>query len=404
MPLLINIGMLASCRPEGLQGDIHPIRNAALAWQGARIVWLGPESELPESFRGEPRVDAKGRLVIPGLIDAHTHLAFGGWRAHDFVGRIQGETYLEIAGRGGGIHHTVDMTRRLSEEELFLRARGFLQQMVDLGVSTVECKSGYGLVPEEEMKLLRVYRRLQEEQPARVVPTLLAHMVPEEYRGRRQDYVDLWCTDLIPAVAEAGLAEFCDIFVEETAFTVAEARAILEAARANGLGVKVHADQFGDRSGAALAAEFGAVSAEHLEFAREEGIRALAAAGTVAVSLPLASLYLRQPPLQARRFIECGVPVAVATDFNPGSAPSWHLPLAMTLACLLQQMTPGEVLKATTIQAARAVGRQAEIGSLEPGKLADFAVIDAPDVDHWLYHFRPNSCIGTYINGTQATS
>jgi imidazolonepropionase len=404
MPVLTHIGMLTVCRPEGGQGEIHPIRDAALVWQGNRITWVGPEHELPSSFQHEEKLDAKKRLVVPGLIDCHTHLAFGGWRARDFVGRIEGETYLEIASRGGGIQQTVEMTRRLSEEELLLRARRFLREMTALGVSTVECKSGYGLLPNDEMKLLRVYRRLEEEQSARVIPTLLAHTVPEEYRSNRQDYVRLWCEELIPSVVEAGLAEFCDVFVEETAFTLEEARTILAAARDNGLGVKVHADQFGDRSGAILAAESGAVSAEHLEFAGEEAIQALAAAGTVAVSLPVASLYLRQPPLQARRFIDCGVPVAVATDFNPGSAPTWHLPLAMTLACLLQEMTPREVLKACTIQAARAVSREAEIGSLEPGKLADFAIIDAPDVDHWLYHFRPNSCLGTFINGTQATS
>jgi imidazolonepropionase len=403
MPVLRNIGMLAACRPEGEQGDIHPVSRAALAWGRGEITWVGPEAELPESFRHEQTMDAAGRLVIPGLIDCHTHLAFGGWRARDFVGRIQGETYLEIASRGGGIQETVAMTRQLSEEELLARARDFLRQMIGLGISTVECKSGYGLLPEEELKLLRVYRRLKKETPARVVPTLLAHTIPEEYKQRRQEYLTRWCAGLIPTVAEAGLAEFCDVFVEETAFTIEEARAILAAARACGLGVKVHADQFGDRSGAVLAAQFGAVSAEHLEFSGEEGIRALAAAGTVAVSLPVASLYLRQPPLQARRLIEAGIPVAVATDFNPGSAPTWHLPLAMSLACLLQRMTPSEVLKGCTIYAARAVGRETETGSLERGKRADFAIIDAPDVDHWLYQFRPNSCIRTFIHGTQAT-
>lgn len=269
-----------------------------------------------------------------------------------------------------------------------------------LGVTTVECKSGYGLDRETELRILRLYRRLALSQPSRIVSTYLgAHVVPPEYRDRREEYIALVIGEMIPRIAREQLAECCDVFVEKSAFTIDEARAILAAGAAAGLRPKLHADQLTDGGGAALAAEVGAVSADHLEHASDAGIRAMARAGVVAVSLPLATLYLNQPPLAARRFIEAGVPVAVATDFNPGSAPSFHLPMAMTLACTMQRMTPGEVLKGATIIAARAIGREAEVGSLEVGKRADFAVIDAPGVTHWLYHLEANACRETVIGG-----
>jgi imidazolonepropionase len=277
--------------------------------------------------------------------------------------------------------------------------------MARLGVTTVECKSGYGLDRDNELKLLEVYRDLasspsQPSQPIRLVSTFLgAHVVPAEYRDRRQAYIDLLCDDLIPEVARRNLASFCDVFVEETAFSVEEARAILRAGQAHGLRAKLHADQLHDGGGAALAAEVGAVSADHLEHVSDDGIARMREVGVVAVSLPIATLYLNAPPMPARRAIEAGVPVAVATDFNPGSAPSYHLPLALTLACTMQRMTPAETLKGATIYAARAIGLEQEIGSLEPGKSADFALIDAPDVTTWLYHFQANACAGTWVRG-----
>jgi imidazolonepropionase len=272
--------------------------------------------------------------------------------------------------------------------------------MIALGVTTIECKSGYGLDREHELELLRVYRRLAETEPVGIVPTFLgAHLVPPEYRERRGAYVALLVDDLIPAVAAERLAACCDVFVEESAFTVEEARRILLAGRRAGLGLKLHADQLTSSGGAELAAEVGALSADHLEHASPAGIEAMAAAGVVAVSLPIASLYLGQPPMPARRLIEAGVPVAVATDFNPGSAPSYHLPLALTLACTLQRMTPAEALKGATSIAALALGLGGRTGSLAPGMAADFAVMEAPDVDHWLYHFRPNACRLTVLQG-----
>jgi len=400
MHLLRNIGLLATCRAEGLQGDIHAIPHAALAWDDGRIVWVGPESDLPARFQAGETLSAGGRLVIPGLVDCHTHLAFGGWRAEEFERRVRGESYLQIAASGGGIAATVRATRATSEDVLLARAAAVLEGMLALGVTTVECKSGYGLDEASELKLLRVYRRLAEQGPLRPVPTLLAaHAVPSEYRDRRDAYVALVVDRIIPAAARERLARCCDAFVEDGAFTVDEARQILRAGRAAGLAPKLHADQLTSGGGAELAAELGALSADHLECVSTGGIAALRQAGVVAVSLPIATLYLGQAPMPARRLIDAGVRVAVATDFNPGSAPSWHLPLALTLACTLQRMTPAEALKGATIHAARAIGLESEIGSLEVDKAADFAIIDAPEVNHWLYQFRPNACVETVIGG-----
>ena len=399
--VLSNIAQLATCRSEGGQGDIHVLPDAAMVWDEAGvIVWVGRESDLPGAYGTAERLDAGGRLVIPGLVDCHTHLAFAGWRADEFEQRIQGRSYLDIARSGGGIASTVRQTRLATEEQLTQRAAGFLEQMLALGVTTVECKSGYGLSEEAELKLLRVYRHLTREQPVRLAPTFLgAHMVPPEFQGNRNGYADLLVNRLIPAVAREQLAMCCDVFVEDSAFSVDEARRILRAGQALGLAAKLHADQLTDSGGAELAAELGARSADHLEHVSGRGIAALAEAGVVAVSLPIASLYLRQQPMPARRLIAAGVAVAVATDFNPGSAPSYHLPLALTLACTLQGMAPAECLKGATVYAARAVGLESSVGSLEVGKAADFAAIDAPDVNHWLYHFRPNACAMTVIGG-----
>ena len=398
--ILKNIGTLATCRAAGPQNEIHAIPAAALVWEGGEILWIGPERDLPGAFADAECWDAGGRLVVPGLVDCHTHLAFGGDRADEFEQRCLGTSYQAIARAGGGIAATVGATRSTSEADLQARAAGYLREMVQLGVTTVEAKSGYGLNLDAERKLLAVYRHLGQSQPVRIVPTFLgAHVVAPEYRDDRSGYVDLITDEMIPSVAAQGLAKFCDVFVEEGAFTVDEARRILLAGRRVGLESKLHADQLAAGAGAELAAEVGAVSADHLEYITEAGIEAIKASGTVAVSLPLATLYLKQTPMPARRLMDAGVSVAVATDFNPGSAPNLHLPLAMTIACVLQGMSPVESLKGATIIAARAVGAEARVGSLEPGKAADFALIDASDVNDWLYLYRPNACRLTVIAG-----
>lgn len=400
MTVLRNIGLLATCRPTGGQGELHLIQQAAVAWEGDTIRWVGPESELPASFRNGEGMDAGGRLVIPGLVDCHTHLAFGGWRADEFEQRLQGVGYLDIARAGGGIMSTVRATRAATTESLLARASAALEGMRRLGVTTVECKSGYGLDLATELRLLQVYRTLAGMQPTRIVPTFLgAHVVPAEFKGDRAAYLRLVLEEMIPAVAAETLARCCDVFVEDTAFSVDEARQIFLAGKAAGLAPKLHADQLSAGGGAELAAEVGALSADHLECASDTGIAAMAAAGVVAVSLPLATLYLHQQPMPARKFIAAGVPVAVATDFNPGSAPSWDLPLAMMLACHLQRMTPAEALKGATSIAARAVGLGGQAGEVSVGQRADMAVIDSPDVNHWLYHFRPNACVLTVAAG-----
>jgi imidazolonepropionase len=402
MPILTNIGILATCRDEGGQGAIHAIPQGALAWRGGEITWVGPANALPDEYRDDERIDAGGRLVVPGLIDCHTHLAFAGWRADEIEARMRGRTYQEIAAAGGGIARTVAATRAASTDELIESCARSLAAMVRLGVTTVEAKSGYGLDLENEIRLLEAYEWLRSTQPVRLVSTLLAaHAVPQEYAGRREQYVDLICRELIPSVARRGLARFCDVFVEEGAFTSDEARAILGQAREHGLDAKLHVDQLSDGGGAALATELKAASADHLECVSADGVAQLARAGAVAVTLPLAALYVGHPTAPARRLIAASVPVAVATDFNPGTAPTFHLPLAMLLAATLQRMTPAEVLKSVTMYAARAVGEASTVGSLEPGKRADFAIIDAPDVNHWVYHFTGNACVATYIDGTR---
>jgi imidazolonepropionase len=400
MKLIENISQLATCRGEGGQGEIHAIADGVLVWEGSTIRWVGPKRELPVEFWSAERLDAEGGTVVPGLVDCHTHLAFGGWRADEFTRRIEGASYLDIAREGGGIARTVRLTREAGADALLARARSFVRDMMALGVTTIEAKSGYGLDREHELELLRVYRRLAELEPVGIAPTFLgAHVVPPEYHDRREAYVALLIDELIPAVATERLATACDVFVEESAFSVDEARRILLAGRAAGLSPRLHADQLTSCGGAELAAEVGALAADHLEQISERGVAAMAECGVVAVSLPIASLYLNQPPMPARRLIAAGVPVAVATDFNPGSAPSYHLPFAMTLACTLQRMTPAEVLKGATFNAAKALGLERRVGSLERGKAADFALIDAPDVQHWLYHLRPNACRITVAGG-----
>lgn len=400
MPVLRNIGILYTCEKDGGQAEIHPIKNAALAWTGDRIEWVGHEADLPDEWLDEDMHDAGGKMVIPGLVECHTHLAFGGWRADEFELKALGRPYIEIAKAGGGILNTMQKTREADKSGLVRKCLAHLDEMKKLGITTVECKSGYGLNVQDELKLLHVYRELDRLQPLDIVPTFLgAHTYPPEFKDNHRGYIDIIIHELIPHIAEENLAFFCDVFVEETAFGVDEAREILEAGNRHGLRAKLHADQLSSGGGAELAAETNAVSADHLEYISDEGILKMRDAGVVAVTLPLATFYLRQKPAPARKMIDAGLEVAVSTDFNPGSAPSFHLPFAKSMACVLQKMSPAEVLKGATYYAAKAIQLQDRCGSIEPGKQADFALIDAPSINHWLYHLRPNTCLSTWKDG-----
>ena len=383
---LIHIRRLYTCAAPG-SATPPLLEDAAIVWTGDRITWLGPTADLPAEHRKWAiHWSGQSGFLMPALVDCHTHLVFGGWRAHEFAQRCRGATYQEIAAAGGGIASTMRATRAASADELYGLALERLRQMVALGVGTVECKSGYGLALADELKLLRVQRRLAESTRLRLVSTFLgAHVVPPEYRSERERYVALVCAEMLPQIAAEGLAQFCDVFVEEGAFSQDEARRVLTMAQRLGLRPKLHVDQLQDGGGAALAAELGAISADHLEHTGAAGIEALARAGVIAVTLPLATLYLRQPPLDARTFLAAGVPVAVATDFNPGTAPSWNLPLAMGLACIMNRLTPEQALAGATRIAAQAIGVADEVGSLEVGKRMDAMWVEAPDIDHWLY-------------------
>ncbi len=371
------------------------IPNGAVAIKGEKIFWIGTTDQLPKelSLRKEGKeVDAQGKVVLPGLIDSHTHLVFAGSRENEFEMRIQGLSYLEIAERGGGILSTVQATRKASFEELFLLGKKRLNRWLSMGVTTLEAKSGYGLSYEDELKILNVTKALQKEHPVEIVSTFLgAHTIPVEYKQRREEYLHLLIDELIPEVARQGLAEFCDVFCEEKAFSLEESRKILEAGKRYGLKPKIHADQLTPGGGAELAAEIGAFSADHLEYISPQGILLLAEKGVVAGLLPGCSFFLsmkRFPP--AREMIEKGVRVALATDFNPGSSMTESLPLIMTMGCLLYRMTPSEVIRAVTLNAAKSIDREEKIGTLDPGKQADMVILDIPNYKYLPYHFGVN--------------
>ncbi len=402
MTALTDIGVLATCPPDARpQDDIGLVEQAAVVWDAAGdVVWTGPEADLPADYADADRVSAEGALVVPSLVDCHTHLAFAGDRQAEFVARLRGADYLAQARAGGGIAATMRATRAATEGELLAGARSRLRAMLALGVTTVEAKTGYGLSLADEIKTLRVYARLAADGPQRIVPTLLAaHTVPPEHAADREAYLRLVCDAIVPAAN--GLATFCDVFVEDGAFTAEEAERVFAAGRAHGMTPKLHADQITDTGGGALAARVGAASADHLERVSPAGIAAMAEAGTVAVSLPIASLVLGVDPLPARALLDAGVPVAVATDVNPGSAPSLDLHLALWLACTRQRMTPHEALAGATSVAAKAVGLSGTVGSLAPGARADLLLLDAPGVEAWLYDFRPGRVRSVWIGGAR---
>lgn len=403
MPTLIhNIGTLQT--PLGsfphagaAQGENRKYHNAAVLCEGGVIRAVYENGALPEVSADTQTIDAQGRLVTPGLIDAHTHLVFGGWRQNEIPLKLKGAGYLDILRAGGGILSTVRATRKASGEEFFEKSRAFLDEMLAQGVTTAELKSGYGLDKETELKQLRVIKRLNEAHPMDAVATYLgAHAIPEEYALRSGEYIDFIISDMLPEIKRQSLAEFCDVFLETGVFGVEESRRLLTAAREMGFGLKIHADEIDELGGSLLAGELGAVSAEHLIATGERGMEALAHGGVTAVLLPCTSLYLNKSFARARDMIARGIPVAVATDFNPGSCPSLNIGLCMTMAYLKYRMTSEEILSAVTINAACAVNRGGSSGTIEPGKKADMVIWNAEDMEMLCYRMGSNLA-GTVI-------
>ncbi len=396
---LAVVGISELATPQGRSarlssdlGRLRTIGEAAVACSRGRFVFVGTERDFRQGVvltAGGRTLDAKGATVLPGFVDAHTHLPFAGWRESEFNERLEGATYGEIAARGGGILSTVAATRAASRDDLGAMTRARLDAMLLLGTTLAEAKSGYGLSTETEIKQLEALRLGADSHPVEVVPTFLgAHTVPKERRENRGRYLDEIVNEMLPEIARRKLAVYADAFVDANAFTNVEARRVLEAALALGLGVRLHADQLADDGSALLAAELHAASADHLEHVSDAGIEALAAAGTTAVLLPAATFFLMSKALPpARRLVDAGVPVAIATDFNPGTCPTEAMGAVLELACLSLALSIDEAIAAATLNAAHALGRAAETGSIEVGKRADFVIHAVPNRYHLVYRF-----------------
>jgi imidazolonepropionase len=370
------------------------------------IVAVGPASKiekLPEAKRAE-KVDVGGRVVLPGFVDAHTHLIHAASRAEEYELKIRGASYEEIARKGGGILNSVKKLRAATAEELKVRVRGFLGQFAEYGTTTIEAKSGYGLDVTSELRILSLHKELDAEQPLEIVSTFLgAHVVPEEFRGKHggtRQYVELLTEELIPEVAENGLAEFCDVFCERGAFSLADSRRVLSAGKKRGLVARVHAEQLSNTGATQMGIEMNAASCDHLESLKTADIRALGKSRTVAILLPGCDFHLgleRYAP--ARALIDAGAIVALATDFNPGTSPTLSMPMILSLACSQLRMTPAEAIAAATINAAFSLGREKKIGSIEVGKQADLAVFEVADYREIPYYFGVNTCSMTMKRG-----
>ena len=390
--IVIDIGMLAT--PQGTgpksgpdQGNIQILRDAWVLMEDGVITQVGT-GPAPAADR---TIDAGGKLVTPGLVDAHTHLIFGGWRQNELGLKLHGKTYLEIQNAGGGIQSTTNATRQSTEEELTQKAEKALDEMLHFGVTTCEAKSGYGLATQHELKALQVIDNLNRTHPMGLVATFMgAHLVPAEYKSNRGEYIRLVCEEMMPLVAQQGVAKYCDVFCEADTFTVEESRQVLEAGLKYGLRPKIHADEIEAIGGSVLAGEIGAISAEHLIVCPPEGIASMAKGGTIACLLPATSFYLGAVFAPARDMVSAGVPVAMATDFNPGSCPCLNLQFVINLGCLKYKLTPEEVLTAVTLNAAAAIDLAGRVGSVEPGKQGDLVIWDAPDLDYICYRMGSN--------------
>ena len=399
--IIKNIGTLATlkgpqrARGGSEQGDIGLTKDAVIAVKSGRIIYVGAGA-LPESITANKDtiiIDAGGKLVTPGFVDSHTHLVHGGSRENEFSMKLKGAKYMDILNAGGGIHSTMRNTRSMSSEELYIQAEKSLNRMLSFGVTTVEAKSGYGIEDlDTEIKQLEVAKRLNEEHAIDVISTFMgAHAVPMAYKHDPEEFVQKIIQEMIPVVAEKNLASFCDVFCEHGVFTIDQTRRILMEGRKWGLDPKLHADEIESIGGAELAAELRCISADHLVGASDEGIRKMAEAGVVATLLPGTSFNLQSGKhARARFMIDSGLPVAVSTDYNPGSCPTENLQLVMSLASLILKMTPEEVLTAVTMNGAAALGLEKEIGSIEVGKKADLVIFDSRNLEYIIYHFGIN--------------
>ena len=406
--LITNIKELLTLRGVSKKQGVRPqekdlgiIKNAALLIHGKKIVWIG------KNGRGIPKADqvinAKGAVVFPGFVDPHTHLIFAGSRHSEFAWRCAGETYLNIVKKEGGIFNSVKATHLSSEKELFSLGMKRLKKASSFGITTLEVKSGYGLLPADEYKCLNVISRLQQASPLRIVRTFLgAHAFPPEFKKRPQGFVDLLCEKMIPEVSQRKLAEFCDVFIDEGFFTLTQTRYILTAAKKYNLKIRIHADEFKSLGGTELAVSLGALSVDHLMAVNPKGIKALAASHTVATLLPGTSFFLGKPYAPARKLVDAGVVVALGTDFNPGTCPTQNLPLMATIAATQMKMTLPEVIAAITYNAAKSLGLHHEIGSIEIGKSADLAFFNIPSYAYLPYHFGDNDCTSVIIKGIAA--
>ena len=392
--LIKNIGLLATplgttAKSGAQQGAVQFLYDAFVRMEDGIITEVG--SGKPKAKSGEAVVDAEGKLVTPGLVDAHTHLVFGGWRQNELGMKLHGKTYLEIQNAGGGIQSSTNATRAATEEELTAKARLALDEMLSFGTTTAEAKSGYGLDTQHELKALQVIDNLDKTHPVDLVATFMgAHLVPKEYKENRAEYIRLVCEEMIPLVAKQGIAKYNDVFCEADTFDVEEARQILEAGMQYGLRPKIHADEIEAIGGSKLAGQLGAISAEHLIVCPPEGIEALAQGGVIACLLPATSFNLGAAFAPARDMVTAGVPVAMATDFNPGSCPCLNMQFVINLGCLKYRLTPEEVLTAVTLNGAAAIDMADKVGSIEPGKQGDLVLWDAPDLDYICYRFGSN--------------
>jgi len=381
-----------SPRTGGAMRDLNIIEDGAVAIHKDKIIAAGPTKKIISKYQAKKIIYARGKTVTPGLIDSHTHLVFAGDRANEFEMRLQGATYQEIAAAGGGIKSTVEATRKASKSDLKAEALKRMNRFLAYGTTTIEAKSGYGLNVKDEVKMLEVIKELDGVHDVDIIPTFLgAHEIPPEYKGNKEGYINLLIKEMIPAVAKRKLAGFCDVFCEKNVFEITDSRRILTEAKKYGFKIKMHADEFAQLGGAELAAELGAVSADHLMAISDNGIRAIREKGVIATLLPGTTFALGLSNYApARKIIDSGCAVALATDFNPGTSFTESLPIIMTLACVKMKMTPAEALCAATINAAHAVSRQDTIGSISPGKQADIVIWDIPSYRHIPYHLGVN--------------